>query len=354
MKVFIFCSMIIYLISEAGLSCTTFFLEHNSQPVFGRNFDWRVGDGLLIINKRGVVKSTISDRSGSSDQHLTWKSKYGSATFNHFGREFPLGGMNEVGLVVETLMLDETEYPEPDSRPEIEISQWIQYQLDNFSTIEEVIASDSNIRIKRTKGYKYHFLICDRTRNCTTIEFLKGNLVYHTKENMPVKTLTNSPYTKSIDYWKKDLVPKPDENQSIERFINAANMVKTYRLKSTPKKLIKYAFDILQYVEHDSFTTQWSIVYDMANLGIHFHTDSNKSIRYFSLKSFDFSCMTPVKVLDLDADITGDVTEKFNDYTHKINRNLIRYVFFETYFYFPPDHILDMLSKYPESTSCIE
>ena len=59
-----------------------------------------------------------------------------------------MGGMNEAGLVVETMMLEETEYPSPDSRPGIEILQWIQYQLDNFSTIEEVIASHSQIRIR--------------------------------------------------------------------------------------------------------------------------------------------------------------------------------------------------------------
>jgi len=52
--------------------------------------------------------------------------------------EFPLGGMNEAGLIVETMVLEDTQYPSPDSRPEVETLQWVQYQLDNFSTIEAV------------------------------------------------------------------------------------------------------------------------------------------------------------------------------------------------------------------------
>ena len=58
---------------------------------------------------------------------IAWTSKYGSATFNQYGREFPMGGMNEAGLVVESMMLFETEYPLPDTRSGIDPTQWIQY-----------------------------------------------------------------------------------------------------------------------------------------------------------------------------------------------------------------------------------
>ena len=349
-RILIVCIIFICLVSKTGQSCTTFCLDHGDQPVFGRNYDWMVEDGLVIINKRGVTKTA---RPGPQDQLLTWTSKYGSATFNQYGREFPMGGMNEAGLVVESMMLDETEYPSPDSKPVIEILQWIQYQLDNFSTIEEVIASDSQIRIRGSGGPGCHFLVCDRTGKCATIEFIGRKLVYHTKERMPVKTLTNSTYAESISFWKKDKIPQPDKLQSVERFIRAANMVKNYDPKTT-KTPIDYAFNILSNVAHASFT-KWSIVYDIADLSIYFRTLENQSVRYFSLKSFDLSCATPVKVLDVNVDLSGDITVKFIDYTYQINRDLIRDAFRETYFLSHlPDHDLDMHSRYPEGTSCIE
>lgn len=349
-RILIFCMILICLTSKTGQSCTTFFLDHGNQLVFGRNYDWMVEDGLVIINKRGVKKTA---QSRSQDNLLRWKSKYGSATFNQYGREFPMGGMNEAGLVVEMMMLDETLYPWPDSRPAIDSLQWIQYQLDNFSTVKEVIASDSQIRIWESGGPGCHFLVCDRSADCATIEFIGRELVYHTNETMPVKTLTNSKYADSISFWKKNKIPKSDKHRSIERFIRAANMVKNNESKST-KTSIDYAFNILDSVAHPSYT-QWRIVYDIADLSIYFQTFGNRSIRYFNLKSFDFSCATPVKVLDVKADLSGGIIAKFIDYKYQINRNLIRDTFKETDFLrHLPETVMDRHSRYPETTFCIE
>jgi choloylglycine hydrolase len=320
--------------------------------VFGRNLDYLVGDGLVIINKRGVKKTARSSPYETSNR-LTWTSKYGSTTFNQDGREFPLGGMNEAGLVLETMILEETEYPAPDSRPGIGILQWVQYQLDNFSTIEEVIAGQSQIRISKTEAPGLHVLVCDRTGNCATIEFLGKKLVYHHKERMPVKTLTNSTYAESISFWKKNKIPQPDKYKSVERFIRAANMVKNYDPKTT-KTPIDFAFDILESVAHDSYT-QWRIVYDVKNLSVYFRTLENQTKSYFSLQSFNFSCATPVKVLDVNTELSGDITDKFVDYTYQINRNLIgeAYRKIDSASHLS-DHILDMQANYPELTSCAE
>ena len=351
-RILIFFILFFCLVPPKGQTCTTFCLDHGDQPVFGRNYDWMVGDGLVIVNKRGVTKAAWS-RPHETANRLTWTSKYGSATFNQHGREFPMGGINEAGLVVETMMLEETEYPSPDSRPGIEILQWIQYQLDNFSTIEEVIESHSQIRIRQSGVPGCHFLVCDRTGNSTTIEFIGGRLVYHTKERMPVKTLTNSTYAESISFWKKDNIPQPDKGQSVKRFIRAANMVKNYDPKAI-KTPIDFAFDILESVAHDSYT-QWSIVYDVKDLSVYFRTLDNQRTRYFDLKSFDLSCEKPVRVLDINTTLSGDITDKFIDYTYQINRNIVGEAFRKTpVISAEPVYVLDMRSKYPETTSCIE
>ncbi|CAB1065379.1 hypothetical protein D1BOALGB6SA_10176 [Olavius sp. associated proteobacterium Delta 1] len=343
--------LFINLPPSVGLPCTTFLLDNGGQPVFGRNLDWYVGDGLVVINKRGVEKTANPDPFNRVNL-LTWTSKYGSATFNQHGREFPLGGMNEVGLVVETMVLEETEYPSPDSRPDVEVLQWVQYQLDNFSTIEEVISGQSQIRI-RERATGLHFLVCDRMRNCATIEFIRKTAVYHTKKTLPVNALTNSKYAETISFWQKKSIPQPDKYKTVERFARAANMVKNYD-PGTTKAPIDYAFDILESVGHDAYT-QWSIVYDVKNLSVYFRTLENQSIRHFSLKSFDFSCATPVKVLDVNTELSGDITDKFIDYAYQINRNLIGEAFRKT----PglttlPEHDLDMRAEYPKSTSCTE
>ena len=192
--------LLMFIDSNVILACTTFYLGDENRPVYGRNFDWRIGNGQIFINKKGVAKKAISDQQDDVNNRLSWVSKYGSATFNLFGREFPLGGMNEAGLVVESMMLDETQYPSKDSRPEIMVSQWIQYQLDNFSRVEDVIASDAHIRIQASRDSQLHFLICEQSGKCATVEFIGGKLITHTNESMPVKTLTNSPYSDSLNH----------------------------------------------------------------------------------------------------------------------------------------------------------
>jgi penicillin V acylase-like amidase (Ntn superfamily) len=347
------CILFFFIDSNWSLACTTFYLDNENRPVYGRNFDWTLGDGHIVINKRSVAKTAISDQPGDVGNRLSWVSKYGSATFNLFGREFPLGGMNEAGLVVESMMLDKTQYPPKDSRPEIVVSQWIQYQLDNNSRVEDVIASDSKIRIQASRDSKLHFFICERSGICATIEFIGGELIYHTDERIPVKTLTNSTYADSLSFWRKEELPESDKSKSIARFIRSANMVKGHDPNATDKP-VEYAFNILKKVEHDSFKTQWSIVYDIAALTIHFRTYGNQKIRFFDFKSFDLSCSTPVKVMDIGSDLSGDIADKFFDYSYQANRNHIRSFYLKSYFSTLPGHILDRYSGYPETTFCNE
>ena len=116
-------------------------MHYNGKMVFGRNYDWMADEGMVCTNQRGLTKTSMKMPDGNT---ISWVSRYGSITFNQYGKEFPTGGMNEKGLVVELMWLDGTIYPQPDERPSIGVLQWIQYQLDNHASIEEVIKSDQN------------------------------------------------------------------------------------------------------------------------------------------------------------------------------------------------------------------
>ena len=91
-----------FLLSPA-YPCTTFFIQRNGQMVFGRNYDWITGNGMICTNHRGLYKTSFPNSDGKT---ISWQSLYGSITFNQYGKEFPTGGMNEKGLVVELMWLD--------------------------------------------------------------------------------------------------------------------------------------------------------------------------------------------------------------------------------------------------------
>src|SRR6266480_4947928 len=140
-------------INEA-LACTTFCLKNKNEVLFGKNYDWMIGDGLIFVNKRGLAKMAGSE---DSPNPAKWISKYGSVTFNQYGRENPTGGMNEAGLVVEQMWLDETEYPRDAALPTIDTQEWIQYLLDTSATAAEAVRNATHVRI--LSDVKVHYLV---------------------------------------------------------------------------------------------------------------------------------------------------------------------------------------------------
>jgi len=343
------CVLIASLLAPPSHACTTICLDKENKLVVGKNFDWVTGDALIIVNKRNVSKTAFLDPAWG-EQPVNWTSKYGSLTFNPWGREFPFSGMNEAGLVVSGMGLSSIIYPTPDERPAIHSNQWIQYQLDNSATVAQVIASDLELRIRNEGTSKRNFFVCDSTGTCATIEFIDEKLVYHTQETMPVKALVNTTYEKAVDYWEKDEIPEFDPGLNIHRFITAAEMLEDYDSR-TSGPAVNYTFNILSDMDW-WIPTQWSIAYDIPNHHINFHTINSGNIRYFDLNSFNFSCLTPVRILDIQEDLSGDVSENFIDYTYEINRDLIeKTIDLEAYPEFT-EEAREAYTSYPETTEC--
>ena len=299
--------------------------------VFGRNYDWITGNGMVCTNQRGLVKTSDKTKDGAT---ISWVSKYGSITFNQYGKEFPTGGMNEKGLVVELMWLDGTIYPfSTDKRPVIGVLQWIQYQLDNCSTIEEVIATDKNLRIS-SSDVPLHWLVADAKGNAATIEFLDGKLVVHTGNDLPFPVLTNDPYASSLEQTKTVTTSTNGNsfsfsNNSIDRFAKACNMVRKYHEASITTPVVDYSFMILDKVAQDSHT-KWSIVYDISNKKIYFKTLGYTDIKNVPFSAFDFNCSLPSKAMDMNQDGKNDVSKFFRDFSLDLNSRMVNQSFDES------------------------
>jgi len=340
--------------------CTTFVLNNNGQPVYGKNNDWAPPiPGFVIVNKRGVAKTSMFIPREPDAKKISWTSQFGSVTFNFFAREMPWEGLNEAGLFISAMgLFTVTEYPQPDSRPAINALQWMQYQLDNFSTIDEVIASNKNVRIQDDNSKGAHYLVSDSRGKCASIEFIKGKLVCHTGWTMPVKVLVGATgtYAQCLAYYRQQRlenffspIPIPEEIRlSFDRFALAADRVKRYRPWRSGSA-VDYAFQILQDVEISPtyHSALWSTVYDSATKRINFRSWNNDQIRSIDLSALDFSCTTPVKVLDISADLSGDVTNSLVDYTKEINLEMLNSSGLS-------QAAIDYLSSYPDTTVCTE
>ena len=182
--------------------------------LFGRNYDFEIGDGMVMVNPAGAEKK------GYLEGGPSWRSKYGSVTFNQFGRGFPMGGLNQAGVVVELMWLDDTEYPARDQRSPLTVLEWIQYQLDTAASVADVIASDARVRIQGQTPL--HYLVGDRSGGTATIEFLNGKLVAHKGPDLPFTALANHSYAKSSAFVEARGRKPAGGSGSLERFSRAA------------------------------------------------------------------------------------------------------------------------------------
>jgi len=337
------------ILADPAPGCTTFCFGDPGHLVFGKNYDWSVDAGLLIVNQRGVAKrALVSD----DEVGATWTSTYGSVTFNQYGRELPSGGINEAGLVVELMWLDATRYPDPDARPALGCLQWIQYQLDRCASVAEVIDSDGDVRITPQTAGRIHFLVADAGGTVAAIEFLDGTLRAHTGPALPVTVLTNHPYDVSMRYADRARAGETSTagDGSLQRFARVAGHLDTAAADPDP---VDRAFDMLDDAAQGDYT-KWSIVYDIDRRVVHFRTQTAGRRRHLALDDLDFACGEPVRALDVNADLAGDLTAHLGRYTVEQNLATLTRGFREVAFLADvPDAALEALAHYPDALDCM-
>jgi choloylglycine hydrolase len=336
-----------------ALPCTTFCLSDDEAAVFGQNYDWTVDTGVVAVNKRGLAKASLDP-----SKPFVWTAQYGSVTFNQYGIEFPVGGMNERGLVVATMWLDETQHEPADDRPSLNILQWIQYQLDSHETVDQVVASTADLRIDPyPPGIGLHYLVADAAGGVAAIEVLEGRVVLHRGDELTVSALANSTYAGSVRQLTRyanfgGTDPLPADAASLSRFTRAADRVRHWQ-GAAGAEPTDYAMETLAFVANPRLT-QWSIVYDQSNRRIAWRTRNNTRIRTIDFSALDFSCTSPRLMVDIDAG-EGDVAPLFIPYSPEANRQLVIESFTRTtragLDQTPESHIL-AIASYPSTTLC--
>jgi choloylglycine hydrolase len=335
--------------SESCFSCTSFKLDTTSGPLIGKSYDWDFGDGLVILNKRDVSKKSVLLNPFS--RRLTWRSTYASVTFNQYGWEFPNGGMNEKGLVVEVLWLGDTIVPPFDLRPATNEVQIVQYALDYFATTAEFLNDLPRFRVANIMG-ELHYFVCDAGGACAVVEYLDGQL----KIASGAKVVTNDTQEDSLKYLKKFVgfggnLPIPTDQESLSRFVRVSHDLKQYN-GGLPAIAVDNAFNILNRVNYKlEIQTFWQIVYDPKNLKVYFKAEPTDALMTYDFKLDNLSCREPVMAYDLSLHRSGELANHLRPMTIKRNEALLKSVFDQSDS-FLLTRVKNKLSKYPLSTSC--
>jgi len=313
--------LLVFLNHQTVSACSTFKLQKGTELIYGHNLNQ--GDigvpGLIFINKRGIFKtgrtwSELLNKDQSNPSSFRWISRYGSVTFNAFGRDFPDGGMNETGLYIWE-MNEDADYPKNDSFPKLNQMNWMQFILDSYSTVDEAIQCASEVEID---GWGWHYFVGDAQGNCAVIAFIDGKVIVNRDQTMPVPGLFNTPYNRELEvlkYYKGfGGLYEPDLNDpKVPRFVKTAIMVRDY---DPTQNVVDYGFKMLDNLKvYD--VPEWSIIFDASRRDVYFKTRINPRIKHFSMNKIDFSNYTGVLILNMDIAKGGDVLDQFQPYTNK-------------------------------------
>lgn len=310
-------------------ACTrAVYFGKEGQVVTGRTMDW-----FEDMQSNIYVFPKAMERNGATNNKpLKWKSKYGSVVVSAY-EGATTDGMNEAGLVTNILYLSETIYPKNTSKkPEIAVSVWGQYVLDNFATVKEAV--DELKKEKFTvlevatpsgKAGTVHLSISDQSGDSAIFEYVNGKLVIHHGKQYQV--MTNSPtYDKQLalnEYWKNigGTVMLPGTNRAADRFARTSFYINAAEQSADPRTAVATTFSVMRNSsvpigistegQPNIASTLWRTVSDNKNKIYYFESTLSPSLVWLNLNEIDFSPSSQVRKLQLhgNLDLSGNQTK---------------------------------------------
>ncbi|MGZ3712080.1 MAG: linear amide C-N hydrolase, partial [Bdellovibrionota bacterium] len=300
-------------------ACTIFRSPFAGDSQVAHNVDWydQFPDvkGIIGLNPSGMHKKGILF--GVPAKLAEWTSLWKSATFTIGGAEFPVSGFNEKGLFMGVLVLHEAKYPAVDDpRPAMGVTQFVQYNLDTSTTIEDVIASGQKVR-PYAASFKMHYFACDASAKCAVLQYVNGALVTYKDADLPHDVLTNSLYPVSVAAAQSCSEQSCDQpNTSLWRFGQAV----WQRNAMHSESFTENAFGILNRVaQKGGITTRFQLTYDPAHSRMNMRTGGQSEHAWVDVDFSKITCNSQVrKVIPITPELKGDVSGLWQDLTREM------------------------------------
>jgi penicillin V acylase-like amidase (Ntn superfamily) len=297
------------------------YIGPNNTVLTARSMDW----AFDIMTNLWIFPAGMERNGEIGKNTIKWKSKYGSVVASAY-EVCSSDGMNEKGLVASVLWLDESEYPVRSSKPGLTIAAWVQYVLDNFGTVDEVVKEISEekydivgLNVPGKDIYAtLHLIVSDATGDNAILEYVGGKLVIHHSRDYVVTT--NSPvYEKQLtltEYWKgiNGLESLPGTHRSEDRFVRASFYINTIKKTDDIRAALTSTFGVIRNIsvpfgistsdKPNLSSTRWRTVYDHKNKVMYFEEANCPSVIWVDFKEADLKEKAPVKKLTL---INGEI-----------------------------------------------
>jgi penicillin V acylase-like amidase (Ntn superfamily) len=325
-------SVAIGLASFQAEACTRFIYQTGSNNfIVARSMDWAVDPNTDLWSfPRGMKRD-----GGMGGGSITWTAKYGSVIAS-FYNVATVEGMNDAGLVANTLYLVESDYGDAKTsgKPLISVGAWTQYVLDNYSTVAEavealrkepfaIVAPD----LPGGKKAGGHLSLTDASGDSAIFEYIGGKLVIHHDPKYTV--MTNSPtFDQQLaieSYWRgvNGLTFLPGTIGSADRFVRMSWNLNAAPKEKDPRLAVATAFSLIRTIstplgladptKPNIAATIWRSVSDIGAKRYYFESAYSPSIFWVDLDKLQLAPGSKPSRLDLSGRpiLAGEVSDKF-------------------------------------------
>lgn len=324
------CAMTSFFILPT-LACTRILDANNGQAVLvGRTMDWSTDlPANLLVYPQGIKRDGLA-----SVNSMQWTAQYGSLVAAVFGAT--LDGINEKGLAVHILWLDEANYGKRDvTLPGMSLATWGQFYLDNFPSVDEAVRYTETNQFQlepmtmpgSQNSINVHLAIEDAQGDSAIIEYVDGKRhIYHHRQ---YTVLTNSPtFNLQLNNLKQyqgfggeKLLPGTTDSK--DRFVRATYYSSRLPATQTTQEAITNLMSVVQNIaepfekstdEHDEIEpTFWRTLADLTHHSYYYQHTTSLNFIWTQLDKFNLQPGAPIMKLDLEhnQNLSGDVTDQF-------------------------------------------
>lgn len=324
-------------IETPAQSCSRYLWNNNGLGVYvARTMDWPgTTEPLLWVFPRGMQRdgSLVAGNKAFEDNAAKWTSKYGSLISSAYG----LGtadGINEKGLTGHMLYLVATDFgPRDPKRRGVQATLWLQYLLDNASSVNEAVQLLDGIQpvMIEARGHKstVHLAIEDPSGDSAVIEYVNGMAkVYHGQQ---YRIMTNDPtydeQLKLLETRAKEFespssdTELPGNVRATQRFQRAAYFGSLLPEPKNEREAVASVMAIARnvsvpfgapYAKFGIYDTEYRTVVDLTGMKYYFELTRSPNVFWIDLAKLDFKLGAPVLTLDPDnIDLAGEVSGRF-------------------------------------------
>jgi choloylglycine hydrolase len=304
--------------------CTRIFWNDNPiANVVSRTVDWEFSDEpMMWVLPRGLRRGGEAG-SGSAE----WTSRYGSVSMSAWNGATS-EAVNEHGLAAHVLYLGAAGYEAPDERPAVANLMWVQYVVDNFTTVAEALEALRGVRVVPVEIHgqhmPLHLALEDPSGDSAIVEMLDGRpVIHHGREHT---VMANDPtYAEQVANAERytafggDL-PLPGDIVSADRFVRAAYFLRHLPEPANELEAVAGVIGLARNVaipfgapdnRFETYPTWWLCATDLTNRVFYFQSTRSPNVIWLALDELDFGSGAGVRALDpRDVALVGDVRER--------------------------------------------